>query len=93
MPKVRTEAMTDHSQFSPLDPPYLKMWRERMGSIGSTKPLVSQAVIDASDKLLADIEAKVNADPVLKAKCDKVRKDALASIAREKKRKKRKKAA
>jgi Holliday junction resolvase RusA-like endonuclease len=49
-------------------------------------PLVSQSVIDASDKLLADIEAKVNADPVLKKKCDKVRKDALASIARAKKR-------
>jgi hypothetical protein len=52
----------------------------------ASAPLVSQSVIDASDKLLADIEAKVNADPALKKKCDKVRKEALASIARAKKR-------
>lgn len=47
--------------------------------------LVSQSVIDASDKLRADTMAKVNADPKLRKIYDDTRKEAQANIDRHKK--------
>jgi hypothetical protein len=54
--------------------------------------LVSQSVIDASDKLYADTMAKVNADPKLRKICDDIRKEAQANIDRHKKVQRRRKA-
>ena len=44
--------------------------------------LVSQSVIDASDALLARVDAKIAEDPVLQSQCQQVMEDAVASIRR-----------
>ncbi len=46
------------------------------------KSLVSQSVIDASDALLAQIDAKIADDPILQSRCQTVMEDAIASIQR-----------
>jgi hypothetical protein len=39
-------------------------------------------VIDASDALLAEIDAKIAADPVLQSRCQTIMEEAIASIER-----------
>ena len=59
-------------------------------SVEVKQSLVSQSVIDASERLRAETMARVNADPKLKAIYEKTRQEAQASVDRAKTRLKRK---